>query len=257
MNKENTKRRKRLFLYSAALLQSFFNWGYICLKLTLNSPPKPHVFVSLPLMSNVFTNWWHIRPMIMDLRMRELKGERLLECDYSRLMSAILPYYFNVVANATWVITPEFNYRENVKPDYTIYFMQNNPFNHLAFVIVEIKSKTSDSWHKLLEQLWSQCDLNKHNNGRIWAIGHNGLDICFFKFDVVSYPYSLPEVFVGFNPLNLSNLTAAQLHQMGAICEFFSNLGVQRIGLIKWRLDNPNHWMYIHNMFTHMKAQSP
>lgn len=206
---------------------------------------------------SVFLLWQHTNHMINDVKGRENNGETLWECDYSRLMSAILPYYFHVTHNRAWVITPEFNTRENVKPDYTVYFVKNNPFVLYPFLVAEIKSKTGDSWVKLLEQMWSQCDIVKNSSGKIWAIGQKGLEICFFRFDVNNFKHQIPDCYTHFDPINLDNLTSAELNNMGATCVFCSNGNSQRIGLIKWNLGNDLHKPYIHHMFQVITVQNP
>lgn len=206
---------------------------------------------------SVFVFWPYTNHMINDVKNRENNGETLWECDYSRLMSAILPYYFHVTHNRAWVITPEFNTAENVKPDYTVYFVMNNPFFLYPYLVAEIKSKTGDSWFKLLEQMWQQCDLVKNPSGKIWAIGQKGLEICFFRFDILAYRNQMPDCFTNFEPLNLSNLNYQQLNNMGANCVFCSDGNSQRIGLIKWRLDNNIHKPYINHMFQVITVQNP
>jgi hypothetical protein len=93
-----------------------------------------------------FSDWPHIRDIIYNIRNRETKGEVLLECDYSFLTSALLPYYFHRTRNTTWVITPEYNYLENNHPDYTIFSITRNPYKAKIHAVVELKSKTGKSW---------------------------------------------------------------------------------------------------------------
>jgi len=119
--------------------------------------------------NSVFTDWPHIRRSIKIISDREIYDKRLWECDYSFLTSAILPYYFPSTQHSAWIITPEFNYLEGNHPDYTIFKWSNriNNFGDMIHAVVEVKSKRGDSWHKLLEQMYSQADVAKNNNGRL------------------------------------------------------------------------------------------
>lgn len=181
----------------------------------------------------------------------------LWECDYSRITSAILPYYFHVTPHNNWVITPEFNYLENNHPDYTIFKVLDNPFRYKIHAVVELKSKTGASWNKLLEQMWYQADVAKNDDGRLWAIGQKGLEICIFRFDVLKYEDQVPDYYTHFEPLNLSNLSAPALDALDVKYEFCDNYDFARIALIKWRLDNINHIPYINRMFEYIRMLEP
>jgi len=90
----------------------------------------------------------------------------------------------------------------------------------------------------------------------VWrAIGQKGLEICFFRFDVLNFEGQIPDCFTHFEPLNLSNLHGVQLDQLKVKYEDCNDKNFARIALIKWRLDNPNHLPYIHSMFEHIKGQ--
>ena len=205
---------------------------------------------------SVFLNWGFFRMMIRDVAHKETQ-EIIWEGDYSRLTSVLLAYYFHVTRNRYWVIAPEFNKREDVTPDYTIFLVALNPYNVFSHVVVEVKSKTGQSWAKLLEQMWTQADVNKYENGKLWAIGQKGLEICIFRFNVLQFQHTTPYHFVNFEPLNLGNLSREQLTNMGANCVVYFDNGIPRIGLIKWRLHNPNHWPYINHMFQVITVQQP
>lgn len=204
--------------------------------------------------SSPFMNWPYINDMIKNTRDKELNKEVLWECDYSFIMSALLPYYFHTAANSSWVITPEFNYLEGNHPDYTIFNIYSNPYYAEIYTVVEIKSKTGDSWPKLLEQMWKQADIAKFDNGTLWAIGQKGLEICIFRFDVLKHEDDYPDCFTNFEPLNLSNLTKADLNQLGVKYLITNN---NRIGLIKWRLDDNRHKRYIDHMFMYIRSRKP
>lgn len=117
-----------------------------------------------------------IRTLIDDLHQKELRNTNLRECDYSRITSVILPYYF--VYWTKWCIAPEFNYREAVHSDYTVFEIITDSSStsiDIPYFLVEVKSRVGVSWNKLLEQLWTQADIAKQDNGRLWVMGQKGL----------------------------------------------------------------------------------
>lgn len=195
--------------------------------------------------------------MITNVNTRENRGEKLWECDYSFITSGILPYYYHSTVNSHWVITPEYNYLENNHPDYTIFNITTNPYTEEIYAVVEVKSRTGDSWHKLLEQMWTQADVAKANNGKLWAIGQKGLEICVFIFDVNKYQNQYPDCFTNYEPLNLSHLNTVQLDQLGVKYEECNDNGFSRISLIKWKLDNPTHKPYIDHMLQYTRSRRP
>lgn len=213
--------------------------------------PKPHKFTTTGSKAS-FLDWPHIWKMIIDVRDRENK-EVLRECDYSRITSAILPYYFHVSQHKAWVITPEFNYLEDRYPDYTIFLVENS-LDLSIRAVVEIKSKKGKSWHELLEQMWDQADVVSHQD-KLWAIGQKGLEICIFRFDVSKFQTQNPECFTNFEPLNLNNLSVPQLDNLNVKYELCNDNGFARIALIKWRLDNKQHIAYIDHMFQYMRSK--
>lgn len=64
-----------------------------------------------------------------------------MECGYSFITSGVLAYFFHRTQNRTGVITPEFNYQEAHKPDYTISSITRNPYLARIHAVVEVKSK--------------------------------------------------------------------------------------------------------------------
>lgn len=130
--------------------------------------------------NSAYTDWPHIPQLIEiieeDEENKKREGIDLRECDYSVITSAILPYYFYPTPRATWIITPEYVLPENHKPDYTIFLWSNNitELECMIHVVVEVKSKTGHSWHKLLEQMWNQADKARGSKDSIWAIGQKG-----------------------------------------------------------------------------------
>lgn len=147
-------------------------------------------------------------------RLSSKNQNKLWECDYSCITSAILPYYFHVTHDNAWVITPKYNHLEANHPDYTIFRVMANPTKLHIHALVEIKSKSGDSLNKLLEQMYSQCDVAKNDQGRLWAIGQKGFEICFFRFDVLKYGEQQPDYYTNYEPLNLSNPTEPELNNL-------------------------------------------
>ncbi len=126
-----------------------------------------------------------IHAMISNLKYKERRNEPLLECDYSRITSVLLPYYFSFSNN--WCISPEWVATERDRPDYTVFwinFQVGNLYGEATpYLIAEIKNRVAVSWWVLFRnQLWEQADKLKQENGRLWVIGQIGFEICFFKF---------------------------------------------------------------------------
>lgn len=198
-----------------------------------------------------------IRTLIDDLHQKELRDPNLRECDYSRITSVILPYYF--VYWTKWCIAPEFNYREAVHPDYTVFEIITDSSStniDIPYFLVEVKSRAGASWNKLLEQLWTQADIGKQDNGRLWVMGQKGLEICIFKFDLLKFMND-PEPFKNFEPLNLRDYTEEDLKHLDIKCITCISNGLERIAVIKWRLDNRLHAEYINDMFIHILSGRP
>lgn len=219
--------------------------------------PSKRTFTYSIKVHSLFTDWPYINYMIDDVRNRENSGETLWECDYSFITSGILPYYFHTSRNTQWVITPEYNYLEGNHPDYTIFNINTNPYKSEIYAVVEVKSKTGDSWNKLLEQMYGQANVAKQDDGKLWTIGQKGLEICIFRFDVGSYEDQKPDVFTNYEPLNLSNLNNVQLDQLDVKYEYCDDNGWARIALIKWRLDDNRHKPYIDHMFQYIRSRKP
>lgn len=164
-NIRNLQYRAELDFKNLVLCKSFFN-----------KPPhnKPR-FTSHIKSNSVFLDWPHINDMILDVKKRIDNKEILWECDDYFIISGILPYYYHTSVRPAWVITPEFNYLESNHPNYTIFNISTNPYRRDIHVVVEVKSRTGDSWSKLLEQMWDQADMSKIYDGKLWAIGIKGL----------------------------------------------------------------------------------
>lgn len=207
--------------------------------------------------NSVFLDWPHINDMILDVKQRIDNNEILWECDYSFIISGILPYYYHTTVRSAWVITPEFNHLEGNHPDYTIFNISTNPYTRYILAVVEVKSRTGDSWFKLLEQMWDQADVSKNSDGKFWAIGVKGLEICVFRFDVVKFQEQNPDCFTNYEPLNLHNLNSTQLYSLGVKYEECDDNGFARIALIKSRLDNSRHQPYINHMLQYTMSRLP
>jgi hypothetical protein len=146
---------------------------------------------------------------------------------------------------------------ENNHPDYTIFKFLNDPFTLQIHAVIVIKSKTGDSWFKLLEQMYAQADVAKKPTGKLWAIGQKGLEICFFRFDVSHYVDQKPDCFTNYEPLNLNNLTVPELNNLKVKFEECNDNGFARIALLKWRLDNEDHIPHINDMFEFVSREEP
>jgi len=218
-------------------------------------PPLPHR--TLIVKSQIWPDY--IWDLIRDTRRRQ-DLIKLQECDYSRIMSAILPLYFYGQPH-NWIITPEFNFAEANYPDYTMFLVTTDGAGNTVFlpkVVTEIKSKTGQSWGELLEQMWSQANGAKDSNGRIWAIGQKGMEFCVFRFDVLRFGDQIPHYCTHYEPLNLANLSEAQLIDLGVTFEYAStDGGPNRLGIIKWKFNFPEHEVYIHNMLDHIRNNRP
>jgi hypothetical protein len=196
----------------------------------------------------------HIRGLMGDIRNRE-NYDTLWEYEYSRVIAAILDFYFHSTNNNNWVIAPEYNIGENHNPDYTIFNIHLNPFRDQLIGCFELKRRNGDSWHSLLTQI--SLALESNNVGRVWLVGVKGLTICFYIFDVETFINQRPECFDFLEVLNLNKLGEDELVRIGAKYETCDNDGYDRIALIKWELDNVNLAPYIDHMFQYMRSRMP
>lgn len=105
--------------------------------------------------------------------------------------------------------------------------------------------------------MWDQAEVAKNSEGWLWAIGQKGLEICFFKFDVKKFVDQDPDCYTHFEPLNLSKLNTTQLDNLKVKYEQCNNDNFARICLIKWRLDEPDHWPYINRIFQYIMTRQP
>lgn len=105
--------------------------------------------------------------------------------------------------------------------------------------------------------MWDQADVSKNYEGKLWAIGVKGLEICVFRFDVLKFKDQKPDCFTNYEPLNLYNLNSTQLDSLGVKYEECDHNGFARIALIKWRLDNYIHQRYINHMLQYTRSRLP
>ena len=182
----------------------------------------------------------------------------LRECDYSKMISLLLPQFFHLRNN--WCIAPEFCLPDRLSADYLVSLINIIPGlgygNSINRLVVETKNRIAISWWRLLkDQLYNQCE-NASVNGKIWAAGLIGFEICFFLFDVTKFP-SVSGDYTGFHALNLNNLTRADLKFLDVkyLTELDNN-GNSEIRVIKWRLDDPSHHDYILEMIQYISQHS-
>jgi len=140
-----------------------------------------------------------ISAMINNLKAKVRDKRPLLECDYSRITSVILPYFFPYSRN--WCISPEWVATENHKPDYTVFTVNLQSGICSPYLIVEVKNRVAISWWRLMRnQLWDQAVNLKQGNGKLLVIGQIGFEICFFEFDLAKYPSSSGD-YTNFTPI--------------------------------------------------------
>ncbi len=124
-------------------------------------------------------------------------SEPLYESEYTRLICAILPYYFK--HDSGFILYPEVwgdtFWSQGAKSDLVIgkTDLSNKSSDDygksLPKVMIEVKKQKVVSWEMLVkEQLWNQADSLKDKYGKIWVIAMKGLEICIFRFDVTDYP---------------------------------------------------------------------
>lgn len=135
---------------------------------------------------------------------------------------------------------------------------QNSP--HYGYstrmVMYECKRKNAISWWKLLDnQLWEQADSSKNTDGKLWVITQIGFELCVLKFDILNYLDW--EEYRNFCPLNLNNSSKKDLeyNEYRYIEKKVNN--VDTIIVIRWRLDVPEHHLFIHEMLNYISKNNP
>lgn len=206
-----------------------------------------------------------IRALIAHLQSRVRNPYHpLKESDFSKLMFAILPYYFKYINNYT--ISPEMwndNFWNRIGRSDGIVALTNLDINDpkygcpLAKVMYECKNKSRISWTRLCDnQLWEQADANKNNHGRLWVIGQIGFKVCVFKFDVLNQR-NRNNPFEHFTPLNLNNFTRQDLDFLGIKYQYETINNRDNILAISLRLDDQDHYHFIHDMLDFISKNDP
>ncbi len=233
-----------LFILSCAYLRSLF----------ITKAINYNIGQSIILQSSVF-DLKFVTAIITNLKNRDKSKENLFESDYSIIIGAILPYYFEYRKN--WVLAPEIWSLDKRRSDFVLtktLLSHNRPYlygHSFAHLMVECKRKHAVSWIKLVpEQLWNQADSFKNDDGKLWVIGQIGFEICFFRFDVTKYMES--ETFANFSPLNLERFHDADLDYLNILHVTESVNNIEILQVIQWRLDDEHHHRYIHNMLVHI-----
>lgn len=219
---------------------------------------RPHAFVNLPLESS-FLDKAIICAMINNLKSKEKGKQHILECDYSRITSVLLPFYFPYTDN--WCISPEWVANENHRPDYTVFEVCLVPGNSYGectpHLIAEIKNKAAISWWALMRnQVWDQADMLKQENGRLLVMAQIGFEVCLFKFDILKY-HSHSGDYENFMPLLPDGWGKEDLDELDIkyITETTNN--VEEIRVVKWRLDDPYQASFIHDLFELVRTTRP
>ena len=184
---------------------------------------------------------------------------KIYEDEISRLTSIILPYYFKYTDG--WYISPEQNWGQNYHPDYTVWQMDLLAGPHYGgskpYLLVEVKRPVSSggvSWSEILNQMWDQADSAKDDTGKIWAIGQRGLEFCVFTFDILRYQEDISPKYTNFIPLNLHNWNVTDFAELDIKVETEIINGVEEVRVIYWKLDDPTHRMYLHEMLMFIQS---
>lgn len=225
-------------------------------------PPKPS-FCHNTLQSSVFHEVPMVNALIKRLSDRMKKGDNPKESEFSKIMFAIIPYYFKY--NNNYTFSPEvwndnsFNRIGRCDGMLTLTDINQNSPHYgysLRMVMYECKRKNAISWWKLLDdQLWEQADSSKNKDGKLWVIAQIGFELCVFKFDILNYLDG--EEYRNFCPLNINNWSKQDLeyNDIRYIEKKVNN--VDTIVVIKWRLDVPEHHLFIHEMLNYISRNNP
>lgn len=179
------------------------------------------------------------------------------ESDYILITALLLYNYFPY--SEDWCVAPEQVIDDNYKPDFIVSEIDTTQPEYgvsYPYLNVEVKRAAIISWKRLLDdQLHKQCDINSANNarqtnGRLWAMGQKGFEICLFLFDIHSN-LSLNN-YNQFKAVNPRNHSADSLRKLNAKPFVETINGVDEIIAISWRIDNPAHHIHIHEMFLHI-----
>lgn len=228
-----------------------------------NTQSNLSVMVLAPITTKFVFDAELVTALIDDLKRRYDNRELLFESDYSRIMAAILPYYYPYGLNFT--IAPEIWAEDRVKPDFTVCITELSRNGSVGYghstpvLMVECKKRGAVSWWVLVkDQLWNQADALKNDRGRLWVVAQIDLVICFFHFDVLNHTYPDYDTYRNFSPLNLNNFDEEDRRNLG-IGYLAESVSSDRnvIQVIQWRLDDPAHQRYLHDMFDHITRHNP
>lgn len=207
--------------------------------------------------------------LIKNLKNRENNKENLKESDYNLIVTSILPYYLDYnrgwrLGSEVWNADPS----TAVKKTDFIYHKINGhgitypkrPIGHpIPTHLYEGKNRWAVSWSKLIgDQVFNECEGLSFVNGKLWVICNIGFYFCIFRFDLSQYNYpDSSGTFDHFSPLNLNGWTEQQFdaHKIKYISESVSPTR-DVIQVIQWRLDNPSHYTWIHDMLVYI-ANNP
>lgn len=87
-------------------------------------------------------------------------------------------------------------------------------------------------------------------------MGLKGLERCTFEFDILKWQDSDPYLSVNFKPINFNDFS--QIDLLAKDIKFITRRidNRERLAVIKWRLDDPDHIWYIHEMLQHVFKNS-
>lgn len=187
-----------------------------------------------------------------------------LEADFTRIMFLLLPFFLTY--NPNFVFIPEVwvEHQNNglkrcdglayvVRTQAGVgYGTQDNK------IVYEGKNRFAISWRALLsDQLWSQAD-SFRQNGKIWVIASIGFEMCVFTYDVLKYT-DRGEDYRNFNPVRPNSCitwTPKDFEWIDAEVITAPN-NPNLITVIKWKLNDPAHHPFIHDILHHISTNNP
>ena len=213
------------------------------------------------LLSSAF-NSVYVTAYITNITERHKEKNKLFESDFSALLAAILPHYFEYTKG--WVIAPEIWSNDKRKSDLVVFLpntIQNSRLRYgepVPHLMCESKLPSGIPWKDLVkEQLWNQAStVSEDYGGKLWVIGQIGFFICIFRFDLVKYNDSL--WFTNFSPLNINNFTEQDLDYLEIKYIMESNSNNENIlQVIQWDLRETSQYRYIDEMLLHITRNDP
>ena len=201
--------------------------------------------------------------LIKNLKVRQDNKESLKESDYNLIVSSILPYYLTC---PNWIMGAEGWNQDgsvaNRRSDIVWYKVNGHGIMRpnrsigypLATHLYEGKKRWAKTWPELIgQQVFQECE-GLCVDGKIWVICNIGFEFCVFRFDLNRFSYpGASSTFDHFEPLNLNNWTENDFYarKIKIIPESVSDYD-DVIQVIQWRLDNPTHHQYIHDMLVYI-----